>query len=67
MGKTMSEKLQTNLLSPSDAEVRFYVDGHGQDVYEVSYPSIGLVSCVSSAHLVEERKVQLLRLSGHHA
>lgn len=49
--------------SINDAQVRFYVDSHDQDVYEVSYPELGLVSCVSSAHLVEERKIQLLRLS----
>jgi hypothetical protein len=50
-------------MSPNDAEVRFYVDCHDQEVYEVSFPSLGLKSCVSSAHLVEERKIQLLRLS----
>jgi hypothetical protein len=49
--------------SINDAQVRFYVDSHDQEVYEVSYPELGLVSCVSSAHLVEERKIQLLRLS----
>ena len=49
--------------SINDAQVRFYVDSHDQEVYEVSYPELSLVSCVSSAHLVEERKIQLLRLS----
>lgn len=48
---------------PDDAEVRFYVDGHNQEVYEISFPSLNLKSCVSSAHLIEERKIQLLRLS----
>jgi len=51
------------MTSINDAQVRFYVDAHNQDVYEISYPELGLVSCVSSAHLVEERKIQLLRLS----
>ena len=49
--------------SINDAQVRFYVDSHDQEVSEISYPELGLVSCVSSAHLVEERKIQLLRLS----
>jgi len=49
--------------SINNAQVRFYVDSHDQEVYEVSYPELGLVSCVSSAHLIEERKIQLLRLS----
>ncbi len=51
------------MTSINDAQVRLYVDDFGQDVYEISYPELGLVSCVSSAHLVEERKIQLLRLS----
>ena len=50
------------MTSINDAQVRLYVDSHDQEVYEVSYPELGLVSCVSSAHLVEERKIQLLRL-----
>lgn len=55
------------MTSINDAQVRFYVDSHDQDVYEISYPELGLVSCVSSAHLVEERKIQLLRLSSNPA
>ena len=51
------------MTSTNDAQVRFYVDSHGQEVYEISYPKLELVSCVSSAHLIEERKIQLLRLS----
>jgi len=51
------------MTSINDAQVRLYVDCHNQEVYEVSYPELGLVSCVSSAHLVEERKIQLLRPS----
>ena len=50
------------MTSTDDAQVRFYVDCHNQDVYEISYPELGLASCVSSAHLIEERKIQLLRL-----
>lgn len=52
-----------SMTSIDDAQVRFYVDCHNQEVYEISYPSLELISCVSSAHLVEERKIQLLRLS----
>jgi hypothetical protein len=50
--------------STSDREpctVDYYVDVHGQDCYRVCHTETGRCSIVSSAHLIEERKAQLLR------
>lgn len=41
--------------------VTYYVDGTGNDCYRVCLES-GLCSIVSSAHLIDERKTQLLRM-----
>lgn len=41
--------------------VDYYVDCHGHDCYRICMPD-GLCSIVSSAHLIEERKAQLLRM-----
>lgn len=43
--------------------VDYYVDTHGQDCYRICLPESGTCSIVSSAHLIEERKTQLLRSS----
>jgi hypothetical protein len=47
-------------MTPEDVTVEYYVDCHGPDCYRLTLPS-GVISTVSSAHLIEERKVQLLR------
>lgn len=44
-----------------DLTVDHYVDPHGQDCYRICLPEGGVCSTVSSAHLSEERKLQLLR------
>lgn len=44
-----------------DLTVDYYVDSHGQDCYRICLPEGGICSIVSSAHLIDERKVQLLR------
>lgn len=49
-------------MTPSDLTVEHYVDTHDHDCYRVCLPEGGPCSTVSSAHLIEERKVQLLRL-----
>lgn len=41
--------------------VTYYVDGTGNDCYRVCLPE-GICSTVSSAHLIDERKTQLLRM-----
>lgn len=41
--------------------VTYYVDDSGNDCYRVCLPEGGPCSIVSSAHLIEERKTQLLR------
>ncbi len=41
--------------------VTYYVDSAGQDCYRVCVPEHDVCSTVASAHLIEERKVQLLR------
>lgn len=40
--------------------VTYYVDDSGNDCYCICLPE-GVCSTVSSAHLIEERKAQLLR------
>lgn len=46
----------------SDAiTVEHYIDSSGQDCYRICLPPPGPCSIVSSAHLIEERKTQLLR------
>lgn len=44
-----------------DLTVDYYVDRHGHDCYRICLPESGVCSTVSSAHLIEERKVQLLK------
>lgn len=44
-----------------DLTVDAYIDDHGHDCYRICLPN-GICSTVSSAHLIEERKTQLLRL-----
>jgi hypothetical protein len=51
-------------MSPDDLTVDYYVDSHGQDCYRICLPESGICSIVSSAHLIEERKVQLFRMYG---
>ena len=41
--------------------VTYYVDDTGNDCYRLCLPE-GVCSIVSSAHLIEERKTQLLRM-----
>ncbi len=48
-------------MTPDDLTVDYYVDSHGHDCYRICHPESGLCSIVSSAHLIEERKTQLLR------
>lgn len=48
-------------LSPDALSVDYYVDSHGHDCYRICIPG-GPCSIVSSAHLIEERKIQLLRM-----
>jgi hypothetical protein len=48
-------------MTPEDVSVEYYLDCHGHDCYRVTLPN-GVTSTVSSAHLIEERKVQLLRV-----
>lgn len=49
-------------MSPDDLTVDYYVDIHGHDCYRICLPD-GTCSIVSSAHLIDERKAQLLRRS----
>jgi hypothetical protein len=48
-------------MSPDDLTVDYYIDCHGHDCYRICMPD-GLCSIVSSAHLIDERKAQLLRM-----
>ena len=43
-----------------DLSCDYYVDSHGHDCYRICLPD-GPCSIVSSAHLIDERKAQLLR------
>jgi hypothetical protein len=43
-----------------DITVEHYADSTGQDCYRICLPG-GPCSIVSSAHLIDERKTQLLR------
>ena len=47
-------------MTSADLTVEYYVDVHGCDCYRICCPN-GTCSIVSSAHLIEERKTQLLR------
>jgi len=47
-------------MSPDDIQVDYYVDVHGHDCYRLTLPD-GTASTVSSAHLIDERKAQLIR------
>jgi hypothetical protein len=47
--------------SAPDCTVDHYIDDTGQDCYRICLPGGGLCSIVSSAHLIEERKTQLIR------
>lgn len=49
--------------SPDEIVVDLFQDHIGLDIYRLTTPS-GISSFVSSAHLVEERKIQLHRLYG---
>lgn len=49
-------------MTSADLTVEYYVDRHGHDCYRICCPD-GTCSIVSSAHLIEERKAQLLRRS----
>jgi len=48
-------------MTSADLTVEYYVDSCGHDCYRICHPESGLCSIVSSAHLIEERKTQLLR------
>lgn len=48
-------------MTPDDLTVDYYVDTHGHDCYRICLPEGGVCSIVSSAHLIDERKAQLLR------
>jgi hypothetical protein len=48
-------------MTEADLTVDYYVDSHGHDCYRICHPESGLCSIVSSAHLIDERKTQLLR------
>lgn len=45
----------------NEPTVDYYVDSTGNDCYRICLPETGTCSIVSSAHLIEERKTQLLR------
>jgi len=47
-------------MTPDDLSCDYYVDAHGHDCYRICLPD-GPCSIVSSAHLIDERKTQLLR------
>ena len=47
-------------MTVDDITVEHYTDSTGQDCYRICLPD-GLCSIVSSAHLIDERKTQLLR------
>lgn len=49
-------------MNPDDLTVDYYVDCHGHDCYRICMPQSDICSIVSSAHLIDERKAQLLRL-----
>jgi len=51
-------------MTPCDLTVDYFVDTHGHDCYRICLPEGGPCSIVSSAHLIEERKVQLIRAYG---
>ncbi len=48
-------------MTADDLSVEYYVDSHGHDCYRICLPEGGACSTVSSAHLIDERKAQLLR------
>jgi hypothetical protein len=48
-------------MTADDLSVEYYVDRHGHDCYRICLPEGGPCSIVSSAHLIDERKAQLLR------
>ena len=48
-------------MTVDDITVEHYADSTGQDCYRICLPE-GPCSIVSSAHLIDERKTQLLRL-----
>jgi len=48
-------------MSPDDLLVDYYVDADGYDCYRICIPEHGPCSIVSSVHLIDERKTQLLR------
>ena len=48
-------------MTSGDLLVDYYVDAHGHDCYRICIPEHGPCSIVSSAHLIDERKTQLLR------
>ena len=47
-------------MTVDDITVEHYTDSTGQDCYRICLPD-GPCSIVSSAHLIDERKTQLLR------
>ena len=47
-------------MTVDDITVEHYTDSTGQDCYRICLPE-GPCSIVSSAHLIDERKAQLLR------
>ena len=49
-------------MNPNDLLVDYYVDADGHDCYRICIPESGPCSIVSSAHLIDERKTQLLRM-----
>lgn len=51
-------------MNPGDLLVDYYVDSDGHDCYRICIPENGPCSIVSSAHLIDERKTQLLRAYG---
>ena len=48
-------------MSHDDLTVDYFVDCYGHDCYRICIPESGICSIVSSAHLIDERKAQLLR------
>ena len=49
-------------MSPDDLSVDYFVDVHGHDCYRICLPKGGPCSIVSSAHLIDERKMTLALL-----
>lgn len=48
-------------IDQTEFDVVHYIDEQQQDCYRICHKPSGICSIVSSAHLIEERKIQILR------